>query len=90
MEMEQDWMKSYNQATFVDLGVCETSADRLYTKQCADWLCWGYDEQQGDPQLMRDLLRGAWDCGRFLVLEPGETAQFTVDEQILEATPCKC
>lgn len=88
MEMEQDWLKAYNQATFVDLGVNATPADRVYTRQCADWLGWSFDEQQGDPQLLRDLLSGQWDSGRFLVLEPGEAARFTVDDAILAATPC--
>ena len=88
MEMEQDWLRAYDQATFVDLGVAATDADKLYTKQCADWLGWGFDEQQGDPRLLRDLLAGAWDAERFLVLQPGETIRFTVDDSILGATPC--
>ena len=88
MEMEQDWMRSYNRATFVDLGVAASDADARYTKACADWLGWSYDEQQGDPQLLRDLLSGAWNAAQFLVLEPGETIRFTVDESILAATPC--
>lgn len=88
MEMEQDWMRAYNMATFVDLGVAATPADVTYTKQCADWLGWSFDEQRGNPQLLRDLLSGPWDAERFLVLEPGETVRFTVDESILAATPC--
>jgi rubredoxin len=88
MEMEQDWMRSYNRATFVDLGVTSSDAEAHYTKMCADWLGWSYDEQQGDPQLLRDLLSGQWDAGRFLVLRPGETIRFTVDDSILAATPC--
>lgn len=89
MEMEQDWMRAYNRATFVDLGIGATPADTLYTKQCADWLGWSYEEQHGDPLLLRDLLSGQWDSQRFLVLQPGESVRFTVDEAILAATPCK-
>ena len=89
MEMEQNWLHEYQQATFVDLGVGATPANRLYTKQCADWLGWSFDEQQGDPGLLRDLLSGSWDEKRFLVLEPGETARFTVEDCILAATPCE-
>ncbi|MEI6350415.1 MAG: DUF1638 domain-containing protein [Verrucomicrobiota bacterium] len=88
MEMEQDWLRAYDQATFVDLGVAATDADKVYTKQCADWLGWSFDEQQGDPRLLRDLLAGSWDAERFLVLQPGETIRFTVDDSILGATPC--
>lgn len=89
MEMEQDWMRAYNRATFVDLGVAVSEADTRYTKQCADWLGWSYDEQHGDPQLLRDILSGRWDAQRFLVLEPGETIRFVVDDSILAANPCE-
>ena len=89
MEMEQDWLRAYQRATFVDLGMAASPADRLYTKECAEWLGWEYDEQQGDPRLLRDLLSGQWDNARFLVLEPGETVRFTVDDSILAATPCE-
>ena len=88
MEMEQDWMRAYNRATFVDLGVTPVESDTAYTKQCADWLGWGFDSQQGDPDLLRALLSGQWDSERFLVLQPGETVRFTADEKILAATPC--
>jgi len=88
MEMEQDWMRAYDRATFVDLGVTASEPDVRHTKECADWLGWSYDEQRGDPQLLRDLLAGRWDAARFLVLQPGETIRFTVDESILAATPC--
>ena len=89
MEMEQDWLRAYSQATFVDLGVAKTDADALHTKECADWLGWGYDEQKGDPRLLCDLLAGRWDSERFLVLQPGETACFKVDDTILCAAPCE-
>jgi len=89
MEMEQDWMRAYNLAAFVNLGVTPTEADIAYTKQCADWLKWGFTEESGDPQLLCDLLSGNWDCERFLVLQPNETVRFTADEAILAATPCQ-
>jgi hypothetical protein len=88
MEMEQDWLRAYHRATFVDLGVGAAPADVQFTKECADWLGWGFDEQRGDPRLLCDLLAGRWDAGRFLVLEPGETVRFTADDCILAATPC--
>ena len=89
MEMEQGWMRDYSQATFVDLGVGVTPEDPRYTKQCADWLGWNFDAQQGDPKLLSDLLSGEWDAERFLVMKPGESIRFTADESILAAMPCK-
>jgi hypothetical protein len=88
MEMEQDWLRAYNRATYVGFDAAAAQADAEYTKQCADWLGWSFDSQQGDAQLLRDLLSGHWDSGRFLVLEPGETVRFTVDDSILAAMPC--
>lgn len=85
MEQEQHWFKTYDRATYVDLGVGETDADEAYTKRCAAWLGWGYDRQRGDPALLRDLLTGPWDDERFLVLEPGESARMTADDRIVEA-----
>ena len=88
MEVEQDWLHAYNHATFVDLGVGDTASGELYTRQCARELGWTFDRQQGDARLLQDLLSGHWDSGRFLVLEPGQTARFTADDAILAAAPC--
>jgi len=89
MELEQSWMRAYDQATFVDLGVTPVDEAVQYTRKCADWLGWRFDSQQGDPGLLRALLAGEWDSGRFVVLQPGETVRFTADENVLAATPCK-
>ena len=88
MELEQDWMRAYSQATFVDLGVAAKETDVEYTKQCADWLGWKFDMQRGDPALLRALFSGDWDPARFLVLQPGEEIRFTANDAIFEATPC--
>lgn len=84
MDMEQSWLKTYDQATYVHLGVGATPEDVGFTKGCADWLKWNFDEQTGDPSLLRALLSGEWDEARFLVLEPGQSFRFTADERILE------
>ena len=89
MELEQDWMRAYSQATFVDLGAGASTEDAVaYTQKCADWLGWGFDTQQGDPGLLKALLSGEWDSARFVVLQPGETVRFTANEEVLAATPC--
>jgi hypothetical protein len=87
MESEQQWFKSYNRATYVDLGVGVTDADLQYTRRCADWLGWQFDRQHGDPQLLRALLAGDWDPASFLVLPPGQTVRMTADDNIIEAGP---
>ena len=85
METEQQWFKTYNRATYVDLSVGVTDRDLAYTRACADWLGWQYDRQHGDPGLMLALLSGAWDPERFLVLEPGTTFRMTANQNIIDA-----
>lgn len=87
MESEQHWFKTYEKATYVDLGAGVTPEDIAYTKSCADWLKWSFDHQKGDPQLLVDLLSGNWDNERFLVLEPGESLAMTADDQVIQLVP---
>lgn len=89
METEQAWFKTYEQATYVDLGPSATDADIQFTKDCAHWLGWKYDRQQGDPKLLIDLLSGNWDDERFIVLEPGQTVQLSPDDRVLVAVNVK-
>ena len=84
MDTEQQWFKTYGRATYVHLNVGKTDKDVAFTKQCADWLNWQYDEQQGDPQLLIDLLAGNWDEQRFVVLEPGRPFELVPDKRVIE------
>ncbi len=85
METEQNWFKTYDRATYVEMGVGATPEDVKFTQDCADWLKWSFDHQRGDPGLLRDLLAGKWDSERFLVLQPGQTIRMTAGEGIIEA-----
>lgn len=84
MEMEQGWFKTYGRATYVHLTIGKTDEDVEFTKQCADWLGWEYDQQAGDQKLLRDLLSGAWDDDRFVVLEPGRAFALVPDDRVIE------
>ena len=84
METEQHWFKSYERATYVDIGVGATPEDIAYTQQCAVWLGWKFDRQCGDPGLLRAMLAGDWDNERFIVLEPGQTFHMTADARVIE------
>lgn len=87
METEQAWFKQYDRATYVDLGVAATPQDVQFTKDCANWLGWKYDRQEGSPGLLQDLLSGRWDEERFLVLEPMQSPKMTADERVVTAAP---
>lgn len=84
METEQQWFASYDRATYVHLSIGVTDDDIQYTRDCADWLGWNYDQQQGDTQLLYDLLTGASDDDRFCVARPGEQFRMTADHRIIE------
>ena len=85
MEMEQKWVSEYNRATFVDLGVGVEEEHIRFTRECADYLGWTFDRQQGDPGLLQAILAGEWDAARFLVVQPGETIRLTGDDRVIEA-----
>jgi hypothetical protein len=72
MEMEQGWMKEYGWATYVDWGFENSEHYRKFTKECAEYLNWVYDELKGDWQLMQKLVDGDWDPKLFLRVEAGQ------------------
>ena len=71
MEVEQTWIKEYNWATYIDWGFDNCDEYKEYTKQCAEFLNWNYDELKGDPGLCQRLLDGRWNDSEFLVVKPG-------------------
>jgi len=72
MEMEQNWMKEYKWATYIDWSLANSEEDKKYTKRCAEFLGWNYDELKGNPGLIQRLVDGDWNEDEFLVLRHGE------------------
>ena len=72
LQTEQTWMKEYSWATYVDWGLLENTEYKEFTKQCAEFLGWNYDEIKGDSGLMQRLVDGVWDDSEFLKIEPGQ------------------
>ena len=83
MEMEQGWFKEYSNAAYIDLGFGDSGEYKEYTRQCAKWLEWNYDELAGDPRLISDFLGGNWDSDRFLIAEAGQTIVASHDDTII-------
>lgn len=86
MEMSENWMTSYNNAAYVDLGFGDTEYYRRFTKECADWLKWQVDYLRGDPRLMEDFVAGNWDEDRFLIVRPGQEIAASHDESTILTT----
>jgi len=72
MEAEQNWIRQYNWATYIDWGFDNSDEYKKYTKRCAEFLGWNYDELKGDPSLCQRLLNGRWNDSEFLVVKPGQ------------------
>ena len=86
MEMEQGWMKEYNWATYIDWGFGKSKEYKDYTKSCAEFLNWNYDELKGDPALMQRFVDGDWDESEFLIVNPGRKIKETLtDKGIIKA-----
>ena len=72
MEVEQNWIKEYNWATYVDWGLTDSDKYKNYTKRCAEFLNWNYDELKGNFALMQRFVDGNWHDSEFLVVKPGQ------------------
>ncbi len=72
MKMEQNWMAEYSWATYIDWGFADSEKHKQFTRECAEFLGWNYDEVKGSPRLVQKLVDGEWDEDSFLVLAPGQ------------------
>ncbi len=72
MEVEQGWMKQYNWAAYIDWGFVNSDEEKKYTKSCAEFLGWNYDEVKGDAGLMQRLVDGDRNEKEFLIVKPGQ------------------
>jgi hypothetical protein len=86
MNMEQNWMKEYSWATYIDWGFTNSQDEKEYTKRCAEYLGWKYDELKGDQGLMQRFVDGVWNENEFLIIQPGEKiAEDVTNEGIIKS-----
>ena len=84
MKMEQGWIDEYSTAAYVDLGFNNSEKYKGYTKKCANWLNWKYDELNGDPGLIQRFVNGEWNNKEFLIVEPGQEIIPSYDDRIID------
>jgi hypothetical protein len=72
LEVEQTWMKEYQWVAYVDWGLNDSEHYRAFTRDCAGFLGWNYDELAGDPGLMQRFIDGLWSEEEFLIVQPGQ------------------
>jgi hypothetical protein len=86
MEVEQTWIKEYEWTTFVDWGLVPADDYKAFTRQCAAFLGWEYDELQGDAGLMQRFVDGVWSDEEFLIVKPGrQIAEDVTNRGIIKA-----
>ena len=90
MEMEQGWIKEYQRAVFIDWGLPGSDKAKAYTRECAAYLGWEYDEIKGSDELMKRLIEGDWDNEDFLVVQPGQTIRDDLTEPHIMKTEPHC
>jgi hypothetical protein len=85
MEMEQGWFKSYSRAFFIDWE-CLGNSDiyRSYTKECADYLKWNFEEEKGSPSLLEKMLKGEFNESEVLIVQPGKSIAPSFDTEIIK------
>ena len=86
METEQNWMKEYNWATYIDWGFANSPREMEFTKRAAEFLGWKYEAVKGDAGLMQRLVDGQWDEKEFLIVKPGQKiTEDLTSENIIDA-----
>lgn len=89
MKASENWMDTYNNAAYVDLGFGDCEHYRAFTRECAEWLGWKCDFLRGEARLIRDFLAGNWNNEDFLVVEPGEMIVASHDERLIQSAPAR-
>jgi hypothetical protein len=82
VETEQANWAQHGKAVFLDLGTPDAGEKACEAASAAESLGWKFERIPGDPLLLRDLIAGRWDDGRFQVIEPGNVLQHSPDARI--------
>jgi hypothetical protein len=84
MEMEHNWVKDYNTAAYIHWPGLNANKAIAYTKACAQSLQWAYKQYEGSTEFLANLLNANWQPVNFLLLEPGQIAEQSYDNEIIK------
>jgi hypothetical protein len=73
LQTEQNWMKEYRWAVYIDWNLAEANQQKDYTRHCAEYLKWQYECLPGSPDLLQRLADGLWNDEDFLIIPPAQT-----------------
>ncbi len=79
------WKRNYTRVAVIDTGCGEIDGCVQLADRIAENLGWQRECLAGDTQMLADLVRGAWDTERFVVIEPGQRSEASGDDQVLVA-----
>jgi hypothetical protein len=83
IEMETSWMKKYRLCAYISWPALDNPEHREYSRECAKYLGWEFEELTGSEELLRDMVEGRWDEKYFLVVPPGSVITRCYDEDIV-------
>ncbi len=78
-----DGLDNYHNAAYIKMPFLDKEKYREATKKAAEFFGWQYHEIEGSLSLFERFIEGDWNEEDFLVLEPGETAVQTYDQDII-------
>lgn len=78
-------LRNYHNIAYVPMPFRDKEADREMAKKAAEYYGWDYHEVSGSMSLMEKFIAGDWDESEFLVLEPGESAAQSYDQNVIKA-----
>ncbi len=76
-------LNNYHNAAYIRMPFFDKDIYSEATKKAAEFYGWNYHEIEGDMSLLERFIGGDWNEEDFLVLEPGETAVQSYDQDIL-------
>lgn len=82
MNMEQNWMSEYDKAIYIDWKSMSKPKCIEFSKQCARYMNWEFEQVIGSEKLLTDFIAGNWD-DRFILIPSNMRIRATFDEDII-------